>query len=412
MDKKRILLIILFFLTTILFGYAIYRVFFAKTSGTSTDTADGDITTGAFPTAGEGAPGTTGGGDEDAALPFSDISIGTGILDDGAFTDADAPPLVGNITEQPIGSVGIGSGGTAKFYNKTDGKFYRIGADGTPEELSDATFYNVSNVEWSPAREEAIIEYPDGANIYYNFDTKKQVTLPRHWEEFSFHDSGNQITAKSMGFSEENRWLIVSDPEAKNVASIEPLGQNANRVIVDWSPSGQVLALSRTGQPLGSDRQEVLLIGQYGENFKSIIVEGRDLRATWSETGEKLLHSVYSARSGYIPELWVVGAQGDAIGAGRKLLGVNTWADKCTFADDRYVYCGVPTSIDKGAGFVPELADNTPDELLRIDTQTGLKQPIQTDGINTIDTIFIGGEDGNTLYFTDKNKSGLYSVNL
>lgn len=412
MDKKRIFFIILFILTTILFGYAIYRVFFAPDPGGVTGPDGSTDRTGSFPTADDGSLDTVDEDDSIPELPFSDITTPTE-TDSSALSEQTEPtPIVAPITNQPISGAGVDGNGTAKFYNQVDGKFYRIASDGTTEALSDTTFFNVSNVEWSPQREEAIIEYPDGANIYYNFDTKKQVTLPRHWEEFSFHNAGNQIAAKSIGFSNENKWLITSDPEGNTVSPIEPLGNNANRVIVDWSPNGQVLALSRTGEPLGTDRQEVLMIGQYGENFKSIIVEGRDLRTTWSPTGETLLHSVYSARSGYIPELWIVGASGDVIGSGRKLLGVNTWADKCAFADNRYVYCGVPTNIEKGAGFVPALADNTPDEIVRIDTQTGLKQPIEIDGINTIESIFVGGANNDTLYFTDKNKPGLYTVSL
>ncbi len=408
MEKKRIALIILFFVITILLGYAIYRVFFSSGTDGSITTEDGTSTSGVFPTADDGSirsdvPFT------DGSLPFSDG--GTDFTGTLPQDDSAAAPIVSQITDQPVGNISAGNLGTAKFYNEVDGKFYTIGPDGKPIPLSDTTFFNVSDVSWSPTREEAIIEYPDGANIYYNFDTKKQVTLPRHWEEFSFQNAGNKIAAKSIGFSEENKWLIVADPDGNNMTPIEPLGQNANRVIVDWSPGGQVLALSRTGEPLGSDRQEVLLIGQYGENFKSIIVEGRDLRTTWSPEGNTILHSVYSSRSDYKPELWVVGASGDNIGAGRKLLDVRTWADKCAFADDRYVYCGVPTSIAKGTGFVPALSDTTPDDLIRIDTQTGLKQPIQTDGINTIESMYIG-DNGSTLYFTDKNKPGLYSVSL
>lgn len=408
MDKKRLLFIIIFIITTVILGYAIYRVFFAQKKDTETGIRDRDLTSGEFPTAGEGIPTGEYTGTR-VELPTSETTF-TDIEED-IFIEDTTPPIVEQIISQPISNASVDKFGITKFYNQTDGKFYKLDENGKPKELSDTIFFNVSNVAWSPTREEAIIEYPDGANIYYNFDTKKQITLPKHWEEFSFHTTGNQIVAKNMGFSAENKWLIVSSPEGNNVSLVEPLGQNADRVIVDWSPSGQVLALSRTGEPLGSDRQEVLLIGQYGENFKSIIVEGRDLRAEWSPTGEKLLHSVYSARSEYIPELWIVNASSDEIGSGRKLLGVNTWADKCAFADDRYIYCGVPTSIEKGAGFVPELADNTPDELLRIDTQTGLKQPIQTDSINIISSIFVGN-NGNTLYFTNKNKPGLYEVSL
>ena len=124
-----------------------------------------------------------------------------------------------------------------------------------------------------------------------------------------------------------------------------------------------------------------------------------------------MLHSVYSAQSEYQPQLWVVNASGDTIGSGRKLLNVNTWADKCAFADDRYVYCGVPRILEKGSGFVPALADAAPDDIIRIDTQTGLKQQIQTDGVHTVDSMFLG-DSGRTLYFTDKNQTGLFQIPL
>ncbi len=412
MNKKRIVAMIGFVLVTILLGYAIYRVFFAPKTPESTVTQTGETISGQFPTAGEGQTDTTGSPGGGTSLPTSpEIPFST--YDDDMGPDDDLrPPLVNTVINQPVSNISADTKGNAKFYNQTDGKFYRVGKDGSVESLTDTTFYNVSNVNWSPTRDEAIIEYPDGANIYYNFDTKKQVTLPPHWETFSFDNSGNQITAKSMGFSEENRWLITADPEGNNTAPIEPLGQNASRVIVDWSPNGSVLALSRTGEPLSSDRQEVLLIGKYGENFKSIIVEGRDLRTAWSPDGNKLLHSVYSSRTNYVPELWIVDASGsDATGSGRKLLNVSTWADKCAFADERYVYCGVPITMEPGAGFVPALEDQTPDQIIRIDTRTGLKQPLDMDETHTVQDIFVSN-DGQTLYFSDKNSAGLFEIAL
>ncbi len=72
-----------------------------------------------------------------------------------------------------------------------------------------------------------------------------------------------------------------------------------------------------------------------------MVVEGRDFREKWSPTGQKMLYSVYSIRSNFKPELWIVNAEGNNIGTGRKLLNLSTWADKCTFADDRFVYCAV-----------------------------------------------------------------------
>ena len=72
-------------------------------------------------------------------------------------------------------------------------------------------------VTWSPTQTASILEYPDGSNIYYDFDTKRQVTIPKHWEEFSFAPQGDRITSKSIGFSPENRWIVSANPDGTDV---------------------------------------------------------------------------------------------------------------------------------------------------------------------------------------------------
>lgn len=409
MDKKRIILIIAFIVVCILLGFAIFWVFFADREEKPAGEAPTTSVPGQFPSAGEGGAKTTpsaGPGQLPVAGPG-----GVAITPPSAQKGPGAVVKTKQLTDAAILTPFPDSAGAAKFYNQSDGKFYRLDENGSAVLLSDTTFFNVKDVTWSPQKNESIIEYPDGSNIYYNFDTKKQVTLPKHWEEFDFAENGSSIAAKSIGFSEENRWLIASDPEGKNVSLIEPLGNNAHKVIVDWSPNQQIVALARTGESLGNDRQEVLLVGQYGENFKSIVVEGRDLKTLWSPSGNKLLHSVHSARSDFKPELWIVNASGATAGSDRKLLNVNTWADKCVFADDRFAYCAVPAFLNTGAGFAPGLADTIPDQLFYIDTETGIKKQIKLDDVYTVKSLFLSG-DGKTLYVTDKNKTGLFSVIL
>lgn len=405
MNIKRILFISLFALGVIATAYILYRVFFAPPAPPEGVTPGLPGVPGQFPEVGE-APGEVPIAPPPTGLPDVDIVPGAG--------PGQAVPESEIITQQittGITSPTSDPRADARFYNQSDGKFYQLASDGTINELSDQVFFNVSSVTWSPTNNESIIEYPDGSNIFYNFNTKTQVTLPQHWEEFSFSSAGDKIAAKSMGISPDNRWLITSDPTGNNVTLVEPLGDNADKVIVDWSPNKQVLALARTGEAVGGDRQEVLLVGQNGENFKSIMVEGRDLRTQWSPSGTKLLHSVYSSRSDFKPELWVVNASGDAIGTGRKLLNINTWADKCSFSDDRFVYCAAPITLETGAGFAPELTNTIRHEIYRIDTQTGAQTPLQLDEFHVIDSVFLS-EDGRTLFFTDINQPGLFEVTI
>lgn len=414
MDKKRIIFAILFLIICIILGYAMYRVFFAPKTPAIPPTGKESITGGQFPNIGEG--GTPVGTPPAGQLPSSQekpstSNVPTITTGAGANINALKTEAVTRVVDVQAKSVTVGKDGGAKFYNAQDGKFYRLLADGTIVPMSDQTFYNVDDVTWSPSKNESIIEYPDGSNVLYDFDTKKQITLPRHWEDFAFSPQGDKIVTKSIGIDATNRWLLTSNPNGSSISVIESLGDYSDKVIVDWSPNNKVVALSRTGSPAGGDAQEVYLIGTNKENFKSLVVEGRGLEAKWSPGGQKLLHSVYSERSEYKPELWIVSGEPDTVGSGRKPLGVNTWASKCTMADERFAYCGVPTTLDTGVGFAPTLADGTSDKLYKIDTATGFKTEIPLNGNYTINTINISGNK-NTLYFTDKSLDGVFQVKI
>lgn len=403
MDKKRIVFLIVFGVVTIILGYLLYRVFFAPRPPAVRPEEAAPAVPGELPTAAEteaARRAAEAARELPRALPSGRV----------APTEETAPRVT-QLVENAIGNPRLDPSGRVRFYNDRDGKFYRMNADGTTELLSDERFFRVENVTWSPAKNEAVLEYPDGANIYYNFDAKQQVTLPKHWEDFSFSPLGDKIAAKSVALAEENRWLVTADANGANIALVEPLGANADKVTVDWSPNKQVVAFSRTGAALGAQREEILLVGLRGENFKSLTVEGRGFQSAWSPTGERLMYSVYSDRTDYKPELWIVNAEGDDIGTGRRQLAVNTWAEKCAFADERFVYCAVPNTLQRGAGFAPEVADSTPDTIYRIDTQTGLRTALETDEPHVVESMFVGA-DGRTLYFTDKRQDGLFQVNL
>lgn len=410
MDKKRIIFALIFLFVTVLLGVALYLVFFRtpQTPGVGIPPGKDTLNTG-FPSANQGGfvPTIDDGGD---TLPITG-----GITDTQGILQRTEAPRTTRIFNDTIISPALRNNNQVNFYSEQDGHFYRVASNGAIELLSDQVFYNVNNVTWSPNTDSAILEYPDGANVYYDFDQEKQVTLPKHWEAFSFSDDGGSIAAKSIGLSPENRWLITSNPDGSNTRLVEPLGTNGDKVTVDWSPNQQVIAFSRTGDPLGANREEILLVGKNGENFKSLIVEGRGFESTWDSSGNTLAYSVFNARNDFKPELWIVNANPRSVGTNRRLLNVNTWAEKCQFDpnNERFLYCGVPTSLATGAGFQPALANNIPDRLYRIDTQTGLQTEIPLDsGLeHTIDSINVS-DDGKTIIFTDKQHEGLFEVAL
>lgn len=317
------------------------------------------------------------------------------------------------LTNAPILSPTLAPDGTSlQYYNRTDGRFYRIRPDGTTELLSDKVFFNVSQLTWAPDRNQAILEYPDGSNILYDFSTRRQVSLPRHWQNFSFSPRSDGIAFLSIGIDEDTRWLGIAAPDGSSAKPIEPLGDNASKVQVAWSPNDQVIAFSRTGLPQGLDAQEVLLVGKQGENFRSLLVNGIGFRGRWSPDGQILLYSATSGAGDFKPQIWLVEATPDRIGANKTPVALNTWADKCTFASTTVVYCAVPVELPRGAGLYPAVAGNTPDQLWRVDLVTGGRERTAIpEGSHTIDNL-VASSDGRYLYFTNRLSGQLYKINL
>lgn len=407
---KKIFLVIIFLALIALLGFLIWRTFFKTTiinpvSTTTPQTING------LPTAGSGSANNTegnGGGN----LPGN----GTEQISDNpaggngkSATALGGVTTVNTLTDSPALNPTL-SGGGVQYYNKNDGHFYKLDNNGKAVLMSDKVFYNVDQVVWAPAKDRAILEYPDGNKILYNFGTKEQVTLPAHWQDFSFSPDSNQIVSKSLGTDPENRWLMVSNGDGSKAKALEMIGTNDKTVYPAWSPNNQIVATYTKG--VDFNRQEIYFVGLNGENFKSTMIEGRGLQSQWSTQGDRLLYSVYNSGDNYLPRLWIVNAQGDAIDTNRTDLSLATWSSKCTFASNTEVYCAVPQNLERGAGLYPELADKTQDNLYKIDLASGVKTLIAIpDGAYNVSQIMVP-ENQNVLYFTDKKTDQIYSVKL
>ncbi len=300
--------------------------------------------------------------------------------------------------------------GNMAYYDLRDGKFYKIDENGNIISLSDQVFNQVTEVNWAPNADKAVIHYPDGNKIIYNFNTKKQVTLPKHWDDFSFSPNGNQLSAKSLADNPDNRWLIVFSDDGTGARALEPLGDNYDKVYPAWSPSNQSVAMWTDG--LDFNRQRLIFLGLNDENFKSTVIEGRGFEPLWSKEGDKLLYSVYNDNNNMNPKLWIVDALGDNIGQNRTNLGIDTWASKCTFAGNNDVYCAVPDYLPTGSGLFPEAANDSVDSLYHINLQTGSRQMIAVPENNVNISQVMVSPDQSRLYFTDRRNGQVYQVNL
>lgn len=416
---KKIGVIIAFLLIIVLSAYFIWKLFFqSQTVKDPITDITGNI--GGLNLADDGS-GNFSTSTGDGRLDASGNVIGSNQTDNPLTTDApsgrEATDLavggitkVRTITTDPVLDPTMTSGNELRYYNQNDGKFYKLDANGNLVALSDKVFHQVNNVTWSSNGNKAILEYPDGSKITYDFNTQKQVTLPKHWEDFSFSPDSNKISAKSIGNDVENRYLITANADGSKASSLSAIGNNADDVYPIWSPTNQVAAIYTQG--VDFNRQEVFFVGLNDENFKSTIINGRGFEPQWSDAGDKLLYSVYSSDNNMNPGLWIVNAQGENIGQNRTDLGIDTWASKCNFATNDTVYCAVPTSLPQGAGLFPELADSSSDNLYQIDLKTGAKKLIAIpENASNVSNIMVGSGQ-QQLYFTDQNTGQIYEIKL
>jgi hypothetical protein len=410
---KNIFLVLAFILTTIIIGYLIYILFFKPNIVPTTKPAAQTTNT----PAGTGLPESAAGGKKNIVSSTTETTLPSEQTAIAQIPEKAATKATGSLTETTefiasptLGATLSSNGSDIQYYDPNSGKFNRIDKNGDSQELSDKIFHNVEKVTWSPDKNKAILEYPDGAKIVYDFGNQKQITLPKHWKDFDFSPDGRQIVLKSIGLDPDNRWLAIASDDGANVRPLEALGEKDSTVYPAWSPNNQIVAMYTEGKDF--DSQEVYFVGLNNENFKSTVVEGRGFEPKWSPQGDKLLYSVYSSSNDMKPNLWIVNAQGDNIGTGRNNLNIETWANKCTFANAAELYCAVPENLPEGAGLFPELAATTKDRLYKIDISTGLKKLIAVpDGDYTMSDLMISS-NGYYLYFTDNNTKQIRKIKL
>lgn len=405
LDYKKIGLMAVIVGAAVALGFIIYFMFLKPSTPTIPAGSQGTTTPSGFLPAGSSTGPTTG---FDGGQAFPTSSSPTTPSGNDGLTETEPIITTKALTTKPA-YFPVASGNGLLYYDYQEGKFYRLAPDGTATVYNDKVFHNVSNVVWANSQEKAVLQYPDGSNIIYDFKQDKQYTLPKHWTDFEFSANDTQIAFKSLALDPENRYLAVGDGTGSNLKIVEAIGGSENKFHINWSPNGSMVGQFIESKDL--DRMEVYFIGLNNENFKSMIVQGRDFQGLWAPDGNSMVYSTYNTSS-YQPQLWISGANAENVGANRNLLGLNTWADKCVFANQSEMYCAVPQYLPYGAGLQRDLARGIPDDIYRVDLATGAKTYLATpQGSHNIGSIFPSA-GGKYLLFSDTGDGQIYRIDL
>jgi hypothetical protein len=394
-DRTKLFLRLALFLgATLLIGFALYSFFFAKTPSVIIEEPPqgGETTGGSLPGADEGTSSGTGG--------TGTSSGGSGQLPPSQVANG-GKTVTTELTTSGITSPHITENGTVAYYDPADGRFYTIDENGDANPLSLAAFPSAEDVVFNNDASAVVVEFPDGSNIVYDFDTAEQVTLPSHWEEFSFSTDGSEIASKSVGTDPSNRALVIASADGSSTKVITALGANDDKVSVSWSSESAIVGFSQTGSSTSIFGQhQIYPIGEDGEASGVITVNGTNYQNIWAPNGKFILYSIADAGDDYRPSLWYVDAKGDRNGTTRLRLGVQTTVDRCAFFDDTTLYCGVPTETPAGSGSSTEIL-NGPDYLYKISLPLGNAELIAIPSVSTVIKNISISTDESILYYTD-----------
>ncbi|MFA6130955.1 MAG: hypothetical protein WC730_01695 [Patescibacteria group bacterium] len=302
------------------------------------------------------------------------------------------------LTSSEIISPTLTGSDTIAFYNPTDGLFYTIDKAGNIVKLSSDIFPKASTVVFNENADAAVVEFPDGTNVVYDFITQSQTTLPAHWREFTFSSDGENLVAKSIGSVSGNDQLVITSTDGSQAESIGALGNNEAKITTTWSPNNQIVAFSATGGvQMALGRQEIYLIDTNGEVADSLVVDGSNFEAIWAPSGKAILYSVANSSDDYRPVLWYSLSDGSK----RAALDLPTWAEKCTFQNEVTAYCAVPRSAPIQSGNDHRLI-TAYDDVYVLNLSTGLGR-LFTSPITNVQMFNLSvSSDGSILYFSDQ----------
>lgn len=409
---RQILLIAAFVLVVFGFFYLIYAVFF-RPSGTTTGNNNNGFVNG-LPTPGNSNVNRVGVPSNVNQLPAVNGTVQQqpSTVANGGATSTET--VVSNATAD---LASLADHSALVYYDAVTGKFYKLTPDGQRILLTDATYHSVQSVAWSPNGNQAILTFPDNSKVLYNFETKKQTTLPSELNQFSFSPDSTQIASKYLDASNtDNQWLVISQPDGSQSVSAEHLGDNADKVDVNWSPNTQIIATYE--KTTNTDQSDIYFLGSQGQNFQSVTVPGQGFTGDWSPDGRRLLYSIYSSTTDENPHLYIMTGDPNQLGASTLDLGLDTTADKCTFSQNGFnIYCAVPYYLNPGSGPQPSLSAGVPDNIYKINLVTNtaslIARPVdgsKTQRFSATNLQLTAGED--MLYFTDANTGTIQRIRL
>ena len=221
LDYKRIILAILLVIISVALMYGMVWLLFLRAPEEATPAPEeATVSSGVLPGLGTGGDiGVVGAGGELPVSGGEEPGAGIGVEEyQPSLVAQGSLTQVESIIDEKIRDVSLEASGLS-YLSAEDDKFYHLLSNGDKLALAVESFPFVDKVTWSTDGRKVILEYPDGANIIYDFTKNKKTTLPKGMEDAVFDSSSDNIAYKYLGGKAEDNWLVRSEEHTSELQS-------------------------------------------------------------------------------------------------------------------------------------------------------------------------------------------------
>ncbi len=409
MDRKRILIIIGIIALIIAFAVTIYFVIFRQQKKVASDLP----------------PLTT---EEQQRLKLTTEERQAGITEDKkiqqyvaekrqeiavqkAVTDTNKYKVIPVLNQKTISPTLSADFSKLIFYSPENKDFYVANLDGSqPSPITSSGIDKVYDISWSKKKDRAVMTLSDNQGLTRNYlifdiNNQKQTTVDSSIKSPTLSPDGEKIAYLFLDKASGTSNISVSNLDGSNWNSVSPF--EGEFPIINWNLESKLIYYSK---PDTQNNAIAFAANIIGKSFNQL-VSNYGLNVNVSNDGNKIVYSGQNVASATTTNLQFYDMQ-----ASKNIdLGVQTFADKCTWLpDNKNLICAIPENLSK-CMIMPDAYNNynfiSKDSFYIVDTQnnktTKLASTSQFSQDYDVYKPFMLGEK--IMYFTRRQDGLLYA---
>lgn len=291
------------------------------------------------------------------------------------------------------------------YYKKDGGNLYSSDFSGQKQEkISNLTIVGILEALWSPARDRAAVFYLDQETLkgFLHIGTSSVAILPQNLKSFSWSPDGKSLSY--LIFKDDRLNLVSGDSAAKNIKNI--FSTPVLDAQISWVSADKIAMQTA---PSGAAEGFIFLYSRASGSFQKILGAIFGLTSLWSPDSSRILISSTNS-AGRNLRLAVTDT------SGKILFNSNlaTLPEKCTWADNKEIYCALPRDISTENIWPDEYLRgevNTTDSLVKVNIEKKEIEGIFTEEGFDVSSLILS-KDKNYLFFINRVDGTLWSLKI